>query len=155
MTPGAVVDSAIRELSTWLTASRLKPDERLPSERKLMTLLGIGHYGINRAMGQLVSAGVVRREGRRLFYNGAAGSAADFVCDLIIPRRSVWLKGFRRTAREAGIKIRIRTYEATEEAVGHMRAIEAKNTDGMVFDPPHSSPSAPWMSVLQGLAQHG
>ena len=51
----------------YLYAQKFKPDDRIPSERKLAEALGRSRGQINREVIRLIGEGQLRREGRRLF----------------------------------------------------------------------------------------
>lgn len=145
----------ITALRDWLDSSAFKPGARLPSERQLVGLLGITHNAINRAMSRLIAEGVVQREGYRLFYRGSERARPDaWTCDLILARRSILLRSYRRVAKELGIGLNLHYYEAIEEALGHLHSLaEGTRSKGVLFDPSHVDPSGLWESALLRLRE--
>ena len=156
MASGTVVSDAIIALREWLAASDFKPGARLPSERLLIKQLGIKHNRINRAMSLLIAEGVVLREGYKLYYGGEKkpGSVA-FTCDLVLARRSIHLKSYRKVAKELGIDLRLYYYESVDEVLGHLRALDTLGTESVLFDPPHGPSSSLWAPALSQLLDHG
>jgi len=131
-----LVSEADTLLRKWLDASDIRNGGRLPSERELAKLLDVRHYALNRAMARLITEGVVSRDGYKLYRNAPRASTASFSCELVVYRRSVHLRSFRKVARELGIDLRIHCYSNLEEAVSFMLQLEADKVDSIVLDPP-------------------
>lgn len=140
----------LNALRDWLDAAAFKPGARLPSERQLVGQLGITHNAVNRAMSRLIAEGIVQREGYRLFYRGAEEARTEvWTCDLVLARRSILLRGYRKVAKELGIGLRLHYYEAIEEALGHLHSLaEGRRGGGVLFDPSHVDPADLWGSAL-------
>lgn len=156
MPSGTVVTNAIFVLREWLAASNSKPGARLPSERLLIKQLGIKHNRINRAMSRLIAEGVVQREGYKLYYKGEKKlNSVAFTCDLVLARRSVHLKNYRKLARELGIELRTYHYESIGEAVRQLHALDSPRTESVLFDPPYGLSASIWAPVLGQLLAHG
>ncbi|MDF3058985.1 MAG: hypothetical protein K0R17_3200 [Rariglobus sp.] len=153
---GVVISDAIRALREWLRSSDFKPGARLPSERQLVQQLGMKHNAINRAMSRLIAEGVVQREGYRLSYAGERRAAVTtLTCDLVLARRSLLLRSYRKVAKEAGIGLRLHYYESTEEAVAHLHALTLPGTEGVVFDPSHMEAASAWEPAMVRLLTQG
>jgi len=150
------VSDAILTLRQWLASSGFKPGERIPSERQLILELGLKHNAVNRAMSRLISEGLVQREGYKLYYAAEKkpGTVA-FTCDLVLARRSIWAKSYRKVAKELGIDLRLYYYESVDEALGHLHALDVPGTESVLFDPPHGPPVSLWSSALSQLLAHG
>ena len=157
MSNGVVISDAITALRDWLEASAFEPGSRLPSERQLMSQLGTTHNAVNRAMGRLIAEGVVQREGYRLFYRGAESrKPVEFTCDLVLARRSLLVRSYRKVAKELGIGLRLHYYESTEEAVGHLHVLAADTKcESVLFDPSHMDEADLWEPALSRLPAHG
>ena len=156
MAYGVVVSDALLTLRQWLVSSGFKPGARIPSERQLIRELGLKHNAVNRAMSRLISEGLVQREGYKLYYAAEkkTGSVA-FTCDLVLARRSIHLKSYRKVAKELGIDLRIYYYESVDEAVGHLHALDTAGTESVLFDPPHGPSASLWAPALRQLLGHG
>ncbi|HEY9250118.1 MAG TPA: substrate-binding domain-containing protein [Rariglobus sp.] len=156
MATGLVVLKAISALREWLVSAHFKPGARLPSERLLAGQLGIKHNAINRAMSRLISEGLVQREGYRLFYAGEKKTAAAvFSCDLVLARRSLYSRSYRKLAKELGIDLRLHYYESTGEAVSHLNALDVTGTESVLLDAPHVLYATSWGPALARLLAHG
>ena len=156
MAYGVVVSDAILTLRQWLVSAGFKPGDRIPSERQLIRQLGLKHNAVNRAMSRLISEGLVRREGYKLYYPAEKKpGSVTFTCDLVLARRSLHLKSYRRVAKELGIDLRIHYYESVDEAVGHLHALDTPGTEGVLFDPPHGPSALSWAPAVGQLLAHG
>ncbi|MET0261447.1 MAG: substrate-binding domain-containing protein [Rariglobus sp.] len=157
MANGVVITDTITALRDWLETSAFAPGARLPSERQLIGVLGLKHNAINRAMGRLIAEGIVQREGYRLFFRGAAApQPATFTCDLVLARRSLLVRSYRKVARDLGIGLRLHYYESTEEAVGHLHVLATDaQCESVLFDPSHMDESELWSAALIRLSAHG
>lgn len=143
-------------LRKWLVASSFKPGDRLPSERELVGRLGIKHNTVNRAMNRLISEGLIRREGYRLFYVGTKeATLVSLNCDLVIARASRLLPGFRKIAKELGVTLRIHSYSTVVDAVRHLHTLDVPTTESVVFDPPHSPAASVWAPAMSRLLHGG
>jgi DNA-binding LacI/PurR family transcriptional regulator len=153
MSNGVVMADTINALRHWLDASAFKPGARLPSERQLVGQLGITHNAINRAMGRLIAEGVVQREGYRLFYRGVDQARPDvWTCDLILARRSILLRSYRKVAKELGVGLNLHYYESIEEALAHLHGLaQGTGCNGVLFDPSHVDPADLWAPALLRL----
>lgn len=156
MAYGVVVSDAILTLRQWLLSSDFKPGARIPSERQLAVQFGLKHNAVNRAMVRLIMEGLVAREGYKLYYAAEknAGSVA-FSCDLLLARRSIQLRSYRKVAKELGIDLRLHYYESVDEAVGHLHRLDAPGTESVLFDPPHGPPAMWWAPAMRQLLAHG
>lgn len=156
MPPGVVVADAILVLRKWLSASKLSPGARLPSERVLAQQLDLKHNAVNRAMGRLIAEGLVTREGYRLFYAGkAARVVTPFACDLVLARRSILLKSYRKVAKELEITLRVHPYESMDGALANLQALNVPETEFVLMDPPHGSTAAAWAPAMERLLANG
>ncbi|CAM3123566.1 substrate-binding domain-containing protein [Rariglobus hedericola] len=156
MPPGNVVSDAILVLREWLDGSKFKPGARLPSERLLGRQLGLKHNAVNRAMGRLIAEGLVQREGYKLYYAGQATRVfTAFTCDLILGRRSIHLKSYRKLAKELEMDLRIHPYESVDTALGHMQALDVPSTECVLFDAPHGFSVSSWALGMERLLAHG
>ncbi len=156
MSNGVVIADTLTALRDWLESSAFEPGARLPSERQLMVHLGTTHNAVNRAMGRLIAEGVVQREGYRLFYRGVESrQAVDFTCDLVLARRSLLLRSYRKVAKEMRMGLRLHYYESTEEAVGHLNGLKSEaKCEGVLFDPSHLEAADLWAPALLRLLSH-
>lgn len=150
------MSDAIHALRQWLQTSVFKPGARLPSERELARQFGLKHNAINRAMSRLISEGLVQREGYKLYYTaGTEASSASLTCDLLLSRRSILLKGYRKVAKELGIELRLHYYESVDEAVARLQALDTPKTESVLFDPPYKPPASVWSPPLSRLLARG
>jgi DNA-binding LacI/PurR family transcriptional regulator len=155
MAYGVVVSDAILTLRQWLLSSDFKPGARIPSERQLALQFGLKHNAINRAMIRLISEGLVKREGYKLYYAAEKTDAVAFTCDLVLARRSILLRGYRKVAKELGVDLRLHYYESVDEAVGHLHRLDTPGTESVLFDPPHGPPAMWWAPAMRQLLAHG
>lgn len=156
MAYGVVVSDAIFTLRQWLLSSGLKPGARIPSERQLALQFGLKHNAVNRAMVRLIMEGVVRREGYKLYYASEKQTGTvSLVCDLVLARRSIFLKSYRKVAKELGIELRLHFYESVDEAVGQLHRLDQPGTESVLFDPPHAPPALWWAPAMRQLLTHG
>jgi DNA-binding LacI/PurR family transcriptional regulator len=123
-------------IRNWLNASDIREGGRLPSERALAKVLNVRHYAVNRAMARLIAEGVVSRDGYKLYRNARHQSSASFSCELVVYRRSIHLRSFRKVARELGIDLHMHCYSNLEEAVSFMLQLEAEKVESIILDPP-------------------
>lgn len=154
MSYGTVVSDAIVTLRQWLQSSNPRPGERVPSERRLMEELGLTHNAVNRAMTRLIAEGVVRREGYKLFYGGEKTEEARLACDLVVARRSFFIRGYRKVAKALGVDLRMHYYESVDESLAHLRRLNARGTEGVLFDPPHTLSVELWAPEMRQLLAH-
>lgn len=155
MSYGTVVSDAIVTLREWLQSSNPRPGDRVPSERQLMAQLGLTHNAVNRAMTRLISDGLVRREGYKLYYGGEkSAEATRLACDLVVARRSLFIRGYRKVAKSLGIDLRMHYYESVGESVEHLRRLDTRGTECVLFDPPHTLSAATWASSMRRLLAH-
>ena len=59
-----LVDKIATDLQEQITQGKLKPGERLPAERSLCAMFGVGRTTVREALKSLVVSGLVRRQGR-------------------------------------------------------------------------------------------
>lgn len=151
------MSDALFTLRQWLQSSDFKPGARIPSERQLALQFGIKHNAVNRAMVRLIMEGLVVREGYKLYYAAEknTGATAGFTCDLVLARRSIQLKSYRKVAKELGIELRLHYYESVDESVGHLHRLDAPGTESVLFDPPHGPPAMWWAPAMRQLLTHG
>lgn len=155
MSYGTVVSDALVTLRRWLQTTNLKPGERVLSERQLMLQFGLTHNAVNRAMTKLIAEGVVKREGYKLYYAGdKAEEAASLSCDLVLARRSLFVRGYRKAAKALGIDLRLHYYESVGESVAHLRRLNASGTECVIFDTPYTLSAAPWAPAMRQLLAH-
>lgn len=152
---GRLVNEADTRLRSWLESISSKPGTRLPSERALARQLGLQHYALNRAMARLITEGKVERDGYKLFVSGGAQPLPVLSCHLVVAQRSIHLPGYRRVAKEMGVKLILHTWESTEEAVRALDQLDTHETEAVIFDPPYSSPLGLWEPVAHRLVKHG
>lgn len=155
MSFGRLVNEADIRLREWLDASSHKPGTRLPSERALAVQLGFQHYAINRAMARLISEGRVEREGYKLFVSGNARADSVFTCNLVVAQRSVHLPGYKRVAKEMGVKLIVHPWQSTDESLLMLDRLDNRNSDAVIFDPPYASPVSLWEPIAARLLKHG
>lgn len=154
MSYGTVVSDAIGSLRQWLRSSNLKPGERIPSERRMMLELGLTHNAANRAMSRLIAEGVVRREGYKLYYGGERIDGTSLTCDLVVGRRSHFIRGYRKVAKALGIGLRVHFYASLHEAIAHLRQLKECGAECVLFDPPCILPVASWAPAMRELLEN-
>ncbi|SDU05603.1 DNA-binding transcriptional regulator, LacI/PurR family [Verrucomicrobium sp. GAS474] len=154
---GTLVHEAETLLRNWLKEAKIGDGDRLPSERALAKTLGIRHYALNRAMARLVAEGLVSRQGYRLF--GASqrppAGAAPFTCHLVLAHRSIYLRSYRKTAKDLGIDLEVHSWETQEEAVALLHRLDDGKTQGVVFDPPFGYGIRYWEEAMARLVGNG
>lgn len=155
MSYGKLVDEAEARLRKWFEKSAFKPGTRIASERALAKELGLQHYSLNRAMARLIAAGKIEREGYKLFVAKTAPEQSALRCALVVARRSVHLPGYRRVAKEKGIKLSLHTWQSYEEASAILTRLGAQDADAVVLDPPYNSPTDLWEQSAIRLARQG
>jgi DNA-binding LacI/PurR family transcriptional regulator len=156
MATGKLVSDAIRRLNEWLEAGKFKEGDRLPSERAIAKELGIKYYGLNRAMSQLIAEGRVQREGYRLSISAAPRTSRRWVFHLIVSRRTHHLASYRRAAANLDIELIVHDWVAAEEVASILTQLDAKETAGVVCDPPTESVhAAEWLPAALQLVRHG
>ncbi len=151
--PG-MVEEAERLVREWLRRHAAS-GQRLPSGVKIARELGIGYYELNRALGLLVAEGTIERTGNTLtMLGGRETKKRGGVCHLVIARRSTLLAGYRKMAKDRGLKLEVKTWQAVEEAVVIMDGLDASRSDGVVCDlPVHGRP--PWVEAARRLNRRG
>lgn len=153
---GQLVNEADTRLRDWLDRNAPKPGTRLPSERALAAQLDLQHYAINRAMSRLIAEGRVERDGYKLFVSSPSrGSTANLACHLVIAKRSIHLSGYKRVAKEMGVRLIIHSWESNGEALHMLDRIETNSADAVVFDPPYMSPPSLWAPATARLTKLG
>lgn len=151
----SLVQQAEHVLKQWLDAEKLKPGDRLPSERELTRRLGMKHYALNRAMARLITAGLVERQGYTLFWRGGGKPADSFTCDLVVARYSVHLPGYIKVAREAGVALTVHRWTSLEEMLFILRRLSDRAGDAVLIDPPAGFPVSAWLPDAQNLMARG
>ena len=72
---------------------------------------------MNRAMSHLIAEGVILHDGYKLFLQAESPEKMSaFSCDLVVARRSSHIPGYRRLAKEMGIKLTIHTWNSVEDS---------------------------------------
>lgn len=155
MPSGHRVNEAEVRLREWLENTSPVRGTRLPSERALAVQFGLRHYAMNRAMGRLIAEGLVERDGYKLFAAGAAPVRSSFTCHLVVAQRSIYLPGYRKIAKEMGIKLVLHTWESSDEALVMLGKLDHRDTEAVVFDPPYGSHPSTWEPVASRLNKHG
>ncbi|CAM3030848.1 GntR family transcriptional regulator [Rariglobus hedericola] len=156
MATGKLVSDATRQLNDWLEAGKFKEGDRLPSERAIAKELGVKYYGLNRAMGRLISEGRVLREGYRLSIAVAPRVSRRMVFHLIVARRTHHLASYRRAAANLDIELVVHDWVAAEEVASILNQLDSKETAGVVCDPPSESVHATdWLPAALQLIRHG
>src|SRR6056297_2463571 len=76
-------DDAAERLRALMTSESYGPGDRLPAERELIDLLGVGRAALRRALEQLEREGAIwRHVGKGTFVGPAAASAATAPLDM-------------------------------------------------------------------------
>lgn len=151
-----LVDEAETKLREWLESSAFSPGDRLPSERALTTQIGLHHYAVNRAMGRLIAAGLVARDGYKLTFAGESSAApAPFRCHLIVARNSVHLSSYLRVAKKMGVKLTLHPWLTIDESLHILDTLEVGDDEGVVFDPVHVLAHPVWEKTAFRLARRG
>lgn len=151
----SLVLEAEQVLKKWLAAENPKPGDRLPSERELTRQLGLKHYALNRAMGRLISAGEVERQGYKLFWQGGSNPADDFACDLVVARYSMHLPGYLKVAREIGATLNVHRWTSLDEMLLILRQLPDRSGEAVLIDPPAGFPVTAWLPDAQKLIARG
>ncbi|HSI84085.1 MAG: substrate-binding domain-containing protein [Candidatus Methylacidiphilales bacterium] len=155
MSQGSLVEEATLLLRKWLIAT-FKPGATIPVERVLARELQLKPYATNRAIGCLIAEGMVRRDGYKLSLAAPdSQQQMPFCCDLVLAQRSVFLKTYRKIAKELGITLKIHFWTCLEEAIEFLRQLDAPTTQGVLFDPPFASPPYLWEPAATKLMEHG
>jgi DNA-binding LacI/PurR family transcriptional regulator len=155
MPSGHRVNEAEVSLREWLETNAPKRGTRLPSERALALQLGLRHYALNRAMSRLISEGLVERTGYKLFVAGGTPSTTTLTCHLVVALRSIHIPGYRRIAKEMGIKLVLHTWESIDEVILKLEKLDSRDTQAVVFDPPYAAPASLWEPMAARLHKHG
>lgn len=155
MSSVSLVQEAEQVLKKWLAAEKPKAGDRLPSERELTRQLDLKHYALNRAMGRLVSAGVVERLGYKLFWRGGGKPIDGFTCDLVVARYSMYLPGYLKVARETGVTLNVRRWTSLDEMLLILRQLPDQAGDAVLIDPPAGFPVSAWLPDAQKLIARG
>lgn len=150
-----LVDEVETKLREWLESSAFTPGTRLPSERSLISRFGFRHYAINRAMGRLVAAGVVERDGYKLIFAGNASAAPAFNCHLIVSRNSVHIPGYRRVAKKMGVGLVLHPWLTINESLHILDTLDAGEGEAVVFEPAHVLSHPIWEKTVARLARRG
>ncbi|HSI07805.1 MAG TPA: substrate-binding domain-containing protein [Rariglobus sp.] len=158
MPSGNRVDEAEARLREWLASLAPKRGARLPSERTLTGELGLKHYALNRAMGRLLSEGLVSRDGAKLFAGAGTIVTPDhssLSCHLVVAHRSIYIPSYRKIAKEMGIKLIIHTWRSSEEVILNLEQLDVRETEAVIFDPPYWAPATLWEPIVNRLCKHG
>ncbi len=154
MSTGRLVNAADARLREWLKSQSLKAGMRLPSERSLAAQLQLQHYALNRAMARLIAEGSVERDGYKLFLADRHAVTEPLLCHLVVARRSIHLPGYKRVAKEMGVRLEIHHWQSTEEAVLALDHLDRPDTEAIVFDPPYVGTSTGWEAAVNRLRLH-
>jgi len=155
MATAQLATEALKRLTDWLEAAKVKAGDRLPSERSLARSLGVSLYALNRAMALCIAEGRVERQGYKNFLAGAVRAPARQVCHLVVSRRSEYLTAYRRIARDRRIDLAVHTWEATEEAAALLYQLDRPGVAGVICDPPSAPDQESWVPAARQLAKHG
>lgn len=154
---GVLVSDACVALRRWLEESGVAPGARLPSAAMLSSQMKLGYYPLNRAIDRLISAGMIRREGYKLYRGSQAPSAAaaPFSVHLVIYPDADALRSYAKVAKEMGVSLQIHRWECTEEAVAILHGLDTPKTESVLFEPPFSAPASLWEPAVAALNAHG
>lgn len=155
MSTSHLVDEAETRLRDWLESSAFTPGTRLPSERDLAVRLDFRHYAINRAMGRLIAAGWVVRDGYKLIFTGTSIASPTFNCHLIASRNSVHIPGYRRVAKKMDIGLTFHPWLTVNESLHILDTLEVGETEGVVFEPAHVLSHPIWEKTVARLNRRG
>lgn len=150
-----LVDEAETKLREWLESSAFTPGTRLPSERSLADRLNSRHYAVNRAMGRLIAAGQVTRDGYKLIFTGNPTAASAFTCHLIASRNSVHIAGYRRVAKKMDIRLILHPWLTVNESLHILDTLEVDESEGVVFEPAHVLSHPIWEKTAARLNRRG
>lgn len=138
-------------MDAWLKRSGIDPGGRIPPERQIAAELGVTHYAINRAVGRLVTEGVLKREGYRLFYTPpcVGKSTAPYV--YLAPNTSTNAKLAIKIARRLKYAIQETNWDSLESLNFILHRLCGQNPDGVIFEVPFSSHVEKWKPSLERL----
>ena len=155
MSSVSLVLEAEQVIKKWLGAEKPKVGDRLPSERELTRQLGLKHYALNRAMDRLINAGLIERQGYKLFWQGGGKPADGFACDLVVARYSMHLPGYLKVAREAGVTLNVHRWTSLDEMLLILRQLPERSGEAVLIDPPAGFPVSAWLPDAQRLIARG
>ncbi len=82
----AQYQEGIERIRAYLREQHPAPDTRLPSEREFVQLLGLPRPAVNKALACLIAAGVLRREGYKLYAGAPPPPPGPPPVHVLIPR---------------------------------------------------------------------
>lgn len=124
-----VVESIVEQIVRQIQAGRLKPGDKLPSERQLIEMLGVGRSSIREALQGLAAIGVVEsRVGQGTFVSQSVQMLVPDVDNPALPaslQREMRLKLIEaRRMVEVDIAA-LAAQRATDEGIAQLRALFA------------------------------
>lgn len=154
---GVLVSDASVALRRWFDVNKVEPGARLPSAAVLSEQLGLRYYALNRAMDRLISMGLVKREGYKLYRGPKEPPPASIVFSshLVVSASTGALRSYHKVAKELGINLQVHRWECAEEAVAILHELDTTKTESVIFHPPFSRPASLWEPAVTKLHTHG
>lgn len=153
------------EICSWLNQGKIQPDEKLPTENELMQQFGVSRHTIRKAIGDLVSQGLLysvqgggtfvasRTAKSAMHSNKTIGVITTYISDYIFP--SI-IRGIESYLSEQGYSMLLTsTNNNTESERRGLENLLSKNIDGLIVEPTKSALQTPNIGYYLNLEKNG
>ncbi|MED4719151.1 GntR family transcriptional regulator [Bacillus atrophaeus] len=153
------------EICSWINQGKILPDQKLPTESELMQQFGVSRHTIRKAIGDLVSQGllysvqgggtfVVSRSSKSAIHsNKTIGVLTTYISDYIFP--SI-IRGIESYLSEKGYSMLLTsTNNQTENERRGLENLLSKNIDGLIVEPTKSAMQTPNIGYYLNLEKNG
>jgi DNA-binding LacI/PurR family transcriptional regulator len=123
-------------LLAWLQRHRREGAVRLPSERALAAELGVSFYAVNRAVGEMVARGLLRREGYKLYPGRWDHPASGPLTVGALRVTEFHSLGVAELAEQARARVLWGNCIDHSAALRELRRLAQAGIDGLLFWPP-------------------
>ncbi|RJS58526.1 GntR family transcriptional regulator [Bacillus subtilis] len=153
------------EISSWINQGKILPDQKIPTENELMQQFGVSRHTIRKAIGDLVSQGLLysvqgggtfvasRSAKSALHSNKTIGVLTTYISDYIFP--SI-IRGIESYLSEQGYSMLLTSTNNNPD--NERRGLEnllSQNIDGLIVEPTKSALQTPNIGYYLNLEKNG
>ncbi|WP_032732868.1 arabinose utilization transcriptional regulator AraR [Bacillus subtilis] len=153
------------EISSWINQGKILPDQKIPTENELMQQFGVGRHTIRKAIGDLVSQGLLysvqgggtfvasRSAKSALHSNKTIGVLTTYISDYIFP--SI-IRGIESYLSEQGYSMLLTSTNNNPD--NERRGLEnllSQHIDGLIVEPTKSALQTPNIGYYLNLEKNG
>ncbi|PHI47119.1 GntR family transcriptional regulator [Bacillus halotolerans] len=153
------------EISSWINQGKILPDQKIPTENELMQQFGVSRHTIRKAIGDLVSQGLLysvqgggtfvasRSAKSALHSNKTIGVLTTYISDYIFP--SI-IRGIESYLSEQGYSMLLTSTNNNPD--NERRGLEnllSQHIDGLIVEPTKSALQTPNIGYYLNLEKNG